>query len=254
MGSQRVGHNWVTELNCLLLWLISHAYPSLHPGPDQVLSLTPLTHLCSSQLEWSLSLVRTMRSCSVKELAWTWHYLNVARATITGALGNVWSSDCVLREPQHVLWPRLDSHSAPLAPALLSLGQWCHCWEWGEHTLEMAQARIQSSGLLLQYLRTQPNLLYCWPLSIAEIPAHTWLWLSPLYLCPYLPTRWYGSAHFERRHNSFLLQIQLSHQSQRSHTEQIMIVIVVQLCLTLCDPMDYCPLLFMEFSGQEYWR
>ena len=53
-GSQRVRQNWVTELNCLLLWLISHAYPSLHPGPDQVLALTPLTHLCSSQLEWNL--------------------------------------------------------------------------------------------------------------------------------------------------------------------------------------------------------
>ena len=75
MGSQRVGHNWVTELNWLLLWLISHAYPSLHLGPDQVLAVAPLTLLCSSQLEWSLSLVRTMHSCSVKELAWTWHYV-----------------------------------------------------------------------------------------------------------------------------------------------------------------------------------
>ena len=32
-------------------------------------------------------------------------------------------------------------------------------------------------------------------------------------------------------------------------------IIVTQLCLTLCDPMDCSPpsLLSMEFSRQEYW-
>ena len=32
-------------------------------------------------------------------------------------------------------------------------------------------------------------------------------------------------------------------------------VLVIQLCLTLCDPMDYIPpgSLSMEFSKEEYW-
>ena len=33
-------------------------------------------------------------------------------------------------------------------------------------------------------------------------------------------------------------------------------VLVIQLCLTLCDPMDYIPpgSLSMEFSKEEYWE